>query len=461
MQGDGGRRVPDRRSARRRPAGRDRPAGHPDALGRPGASPCAAKTASGGPSARTPPPGSSTTTRSTSGERVGDPVLDEDQRGVGVAGGRAATASRTSAAPGRVEVGGRLVEQQQPGAQGERPRRARAVAARRRTARRWAGPGRSGKPTRRSASSTRGQISLGRYAPVLQPERHVVAAAGHHELGLAGPGRRCRRVRGPCAGRARRSRRCPRTRRSPPAAARRARRAGCDLPAPDGPSSSTRSPCAMRRSTPRTAQARRPACRQPNPRSTTSPTSARDPSMIAGRPGQTGGAVAAGGEAVQHTGLGQRPGQGPAADAGDDRGADHGDQRRVRQPVARPGRTRRTRRSTSNMRGAQRRPAAPASSATGSCERAVAQRREDQLRAEALDRGPAAMTIDAPLAAEQRGDDRGDGLACRAAAPGLRMTRPPRTAGTSQTPYRTACAGREEGERRLGRRSRAGPRPRR
>ena len=41
-----------------------------------------------------------------------------------------------------------------------------------------------GKPTRRSASSTRGQISVGRHAPVLQPERDVVAAAGHDQLGL-------------------------------------------------------------------------------------------------------------------------------------------------------------------------------------------------------------------------------------------------------------------------------------
>nr|BFE75803.1 hypothetical protein GCM10020092_091040 [Actinoplanes digitatis] len=45
------------------------------------------------------------------GERLGDPVLDQDQRGVRVV--RAGDRRADQRAAGRVEVGGRLVEQQQ------------------------------------------------------------------------------------------------------------------------------------------------------------------------------------------------------------------------------------------------------------------------------------------------------------------------------------------------------------
>ena len=118
----------------------------------------------------------------------------------------------------------------------------------------------------------------------------------------------------PCAGRGRRSRPCPPARRSRRAAGRRARRAGCSCRPRRGRAAAParRARCAGRRRGP--PRPVRPACRQPNPRSSTAAI-------------QTSGAFAARREPVEHAGAGQGPGQRPAADAGDDGRADHGDQR--------------------------------------------------------------------------------------------------------------------------------------
>ncbi len=181
----------------------------------------------------------------------------------------------------RVEHRRGLVEQQQdPGASPAR-RRGPAAAARHRTTGTSGGCGRTGKPTRRRASSTRAQISSRGTARFSSPKAtsspqraSTVCASGSCN---SSPARATPRRRAAAAG-SPSSSSSPSD--SPPFSCSRtpSARVRCgspsrpaaadstvDLPAPLGPSSSTRSPGATARSSPRTAQARRPACRQPHP----------------------------------------------------------------------------------------------------------------------------------------------------------------------------------------------------
>ncbi|PSK62519.1 hypothetical protein B0E53_05584 [Micromonospora sp. MH33] len=114
-------------------------------------------------------------------QRLGDPVLDEDQRGVRVEGVRDGPADQVGA--GRVEVGGRLVEQQEPRPQRERPGQGEPLLFAAGERRRGPVPViREADPAQRLVHP--GPDLVGGHAPVLQPERDVVAAAGHHQLGL-------------------------------------------------------------------------------------------------------------------------------------------------------------------------------------------------------------------------------------------------------------------------------------
>ncbi|GAB3943194.1 hypothetical protein GCM10027614_31490 [Micromonospora vulcania] len=114
-------------------------------------------------------------------QRLGDPVLDQDQRGVGVQ--RAGHRLPDQGGPGGVEVGGRLVQEQQAGAQGQRAGQGESLLLA--AGERGGGP----VPVVREADPVQRLVHprpdlAGRYSPVLQPERDVVAAAGHHQLGL-------------------------------------------------------------------------------------------------------------------------------------------------------------------------------------------------------------------------------------------------------------------------------------
>ena len=116
-------------------------------------------------------------------QHLGDPVLDEDERGPAV-GQRCADGVADEGRAGGVEVGRRLVEQQQARAAGDRAgqREPLLFAAGERGGRPVARVRRG--PPRPAAASTAGQISLGRYAAVLQSKCDIVADPGHHELGL-------------------------------------------------------------------------------------------------------------------------------------------------------------------------------------------------------------------------------------------------------------------------------------
>src|SRR5688500_6760716 len=90
------------------------------------------------------------------------------------------------------------------------------------------------------------------------------------------------------------------------------------LPAPDAPSRSTRSPGSMRRSSPRTAQALRPACRQPQPlASTAAPSLPVTGTNLNALLGPTGW------ELREHAGLHECAGQPPGTEPGDDESGHH------------------------------------------------------------------------------------------------------------------------------------------
>ena len=113
------------------------------------------------------------------------------------ASGRAGRCSETSTAHGRcstqveervggrrVELRGRLVEQQQPWTQRERRRERHALQLAARTARRSRGRRACSTPTSRSASSTRGQISAGGVPMFSSPNATSFATLRHHDLVL-------------------------------------------------------------------------------------------------------------------------------------------------------------------------------------------------------------------------------------------------------------------------------------
>ena len=267
-------------------------------------------------------------------------VVDDDQwwrcRSAVAAGDGRAHQRRA----GRVELGGGLVEQQQPRAPGQHAGEHQPLLLARRRA---PAVGRSrpyGKPTAASASSTRGQISSGGQAGVLQAERDVVPGPGHDQLAVRVLGEQAQ----PAPGGARRAAVHGELAGDLGAlgvqdAGQRAR-AAWTCPRPEAPVSSTRSPGSTTRSTPVSAQARREGCRTPSPRATTRagvPPDARAlrrqgaeherPEDQGGHRGAGSDAGAAGGERAQRAGAGQRADQQQAADAGEQHAGDHGEQR--------------------------------------------------------------------------------------------------------------------------------------
>ena len=158
---------------------------------------------------------------------------------------------------GGVELGRRLVEEQELRLRARARRRGRRAAAHRPRARPSALPRDAPAPTSASAASTRGQISSGRDSEVLEAERDLVLDPRHHDLVLGilehrghGAGELGGAVRAGVE--ARRPRRDPRSARRGSAA--RARRA---------PGAASTCRCrtarAARRSRPPGARARRPA----------------------------------------------------------------------------------------------------------------------------------------------------------------------------------------------------------
>ena len=109
-------------------------------------------------------------------------VVDDDQRRPAVGDG-AGDGLADQRRAGRIELRGRFVEQQQPGARGQRPGEHEALLL-------PAGEGRGGAvaPVRerhRGERPVHGRPDLLRRRPdVLQPERDVVPGAGHHQLGV-------------------------------------------------------------------------------------------------------------------------------------------------------------------------------------------------------------------------------------------------------------------------------------
>ena len=243
-----------------------------------------------------------------------------------------ATASRTSSAPAGSRLAVGSSSSSRPGRRASAPARARRCCSPPESA----AVGRSrayGKPTRCSASSTRGQISSAgtpRFSSpnaTSSPQRAITSwVCGSWKTMPT----RSRPLRGSSPSISTVPSCSPESSGSSPASAA----SRVLLPAPEGPSSSTRSPASIRRSTPRTAQARRPACRHPNPRSSTPPTThpLRPPPahprlitrlrrnrlplrnlMIDAVDGVRSGLGSACGEAVQDAGAGQGAGQQPAA----------------------------------------------------------------------------------------------------------------------------------------------------
>ena len=249
--------------ARRRP-GRG-PAGSRPGTQTPAAASSAPRSrrgpARGGPSATTPS-GPSTITRSTWSCQVGDAVLDDHERRSG-GGRRAHDRVPHLDDPGRIEVRGRLVEQHEPRPHGEHAREGEPLLlpARERTRRaRAAGPR---GPTSASAAGTRRWISstgTPRFsAPnaTSSPTRgRITCDSGSCSTKPARPaaGLRPSMASSPAAS--------PWSSPSTPASAA----SSVDFPLPEAPSSSTRSPGSIVRSSPLTAQASRPPCRQPQPR---------------------------------------------------------------------------------------------------------------------------------------------------------------------------------------------------
>ena len=190
-----------------------------------------------------------------------------------------------------------------------------------------------------------------------------------------------------------------------------------DLPAPDGPSSRTRSPGSMRRSTPRSAQARRPACRQPQPRTSTATGGAGGGrSLVGTRVGEPGGQTRAwsrpdaNGARTPVFASARTSNQAP--EAGDDQRAGRQQQGVAQLPPAGPGgvverQVEQRGRNTGDS---------PCGEGCRQLPRAVEQEREDQLRRRALDQ-PVEHDLQAPRGAEERRDDRRDQLGVDRAAP--------------------------------------------
>ena len=363
-------------------------------------------TSRAAPSATTPPPGSSTTTRSTSVEPGRHPVLDHQ---AGRAGRRRAPRPRPTqraAPPGRASRSARRAAAR-PGRRASTPASASRCRSPAGQARGRSGRARRRGRRRRRASRTRGQISRDGHGVVLQAERDVVAAPRQHGLGLrvlqqqAGAARppdprtaRVRRLAG--AGRRRAAARPPARRcRARPPSSRPARPASSvDLPAPLGPSSSTRSPRLDVEVDAADRPRRRPACRQPQPRRLTAGRS-RAAVRPVGRPGPRRAAASAPVAA-------ERPGERPAAEAGDHH-AGHDREDDVDEPCSRA-------RSPGSRRSVSSRPTttpapAPASSAVGRPQPAVQQQREHDLGAQPLEQAVPDRR-EAPLVADQRAQRR-------------------------------------------------------
>ena len=271
---------------------------------------------------RRSPSGESTTTRSTTGSQVATRCSTTTSVAPVVSSTRA-TASRTSTTPAgsRFAVGS---------SSSSRPGRIASTPA---SARRWRCP-----PERALVGRSSGDLEtdrvegfahaspglLARNPEVLAAERDVVPDAREDDLRV----RILQHEPGATAHRAGAERRrsssvpscSPSSAPSTPASAR----SSVDLPEPDAPSSSTRSPGSTRRSSPRVAQARRAACRQPQPDARTD--DAVRPAPSPPGPRRTGPARRCG-RALRMSSHDRRPGDDRSADDARDRV--HGREKRI------------------------------------------------------------------------------------------------------------------------------------
>ncbi|OUE06488.1 hypothetical protein CMMCAS08_06895 [Clavibacter michiganensis subsp. michiganensis] len=225
--------------------------------------PWSRRTSSGAPSARIPPSAPSTTTRSTRSCHTAT-RCSMTTRVAPLRSTTDSTARRTSPTPSGSRLAVGSSRRRSPGRIARTPARARrcfwppesAVVERSRA---------TSSPTASSAARTRIQISSRGTPRFSQPNatssptrERITCASGSCSTSPARP----RREAGSCPSTSRVPRASPSS--SPPRTPARACMSVV-LPAPDTPSSSTRSPGSMTRSTSRTAQALRPACRQPQP----------------------------------------------------------------------------------------------------------------------------------------------------------------------------------------------------
>src|SRR6266850_2314479 len=356
--------------------------------------PSRVNTSAGEPSATTPPPAAITTTRSTRGSAS----VTRCSTSTSVRSRSAASLAmspRTAVAPSgsRFAVGS------------SRSRRRGDSASAPASARRCFSPPESasvrrssgyGNATAASAAWTAGQMALvgtHRFSSpnaTSSPARAMTSCVSGSWKTMAVSSRAAR-------GATPRIRSSP-SRSPPPVSSRRPASASSSVlfPAPDAPRSRTRSPSSTRRSRPRTAQAWRPAWRQPQPRASMAGVT---PAVLHAllRPPRL--------ELREHAALHERGEQGPRAGATDDR-ARHDvhhqqdepvgereirvEHRYVVQPAGRGG----------HCPGDDRGPHVPD---------AVPREREHELRAEALHRARHER-VEAPLAAEERLDARGNEL---------------------------------------------------
>ncbi len=160
-----------------------------------------------------------------------------------VASATRSTLARTSRDALRVEVRGRLVEQQQPRAHREHAGEREPLLLTARQRRSWRDRAARPGPLRRAPPHPRTGSRLRGHAEVLAPECDVVAHLRQHDPGIRILQHEARPARAatPAAAPSIRSVPCARPRRRRRARPR-ARRAASTCPAPEAPSSSTRSP---------------------------------------------------------------------------------------------------------------------------------------------------------------------------------------------------------------------------
>ena len=157
------------------------PGTHTPAVAR--AAPCSAKTASGGPSAATPPPGVKHHDPIDERQPLGHPVLDQHHGGLTRGQQRPATAVRTRVAPSGSRLAVGSSSRRRSGRVAEAPASARRCCSppERASVRRSRPYGNADRP--QGLVDARPDL-VSRDAVVLQTEGDVVAGPGHHQLGL-------------------------------------------------------------------------------------------------------------------------------------------------------------------------------------------------------------------------------------------------------------------------------------